>query len=93
MHDDHFPPGAKDEDWLAQVGERGWIVLTKDRRIRYRHVEWLALMKAGVAAAGYLKTELTNILAAGKTFDGNRWNDLHYGRAFKQAARERRKGQ
>lgn len=27
-----------------------------------------------------------------KTFDGNRWNDLHYSRAFKEAARERAKG-
>jgi hypothetical protein len=29
----------------------------------------------------------------GKEADGNRWNDLHYTRAFKQAARDRRKGQ
>jgi hypothetical protein len=29
----------------------------------------------------------------GKEPDGNRWNDLHYTRAFKQAARDRRKGQ
>ncbi len=50
IHDDHFPPNAKDEDWLAEAGQRGWIVLTKDHRIRYRHVERLALMKAGVAA-------------------------------------------
>ena len=50
VHDDHFPPDAKDEDWLAEAGQRGWIVLTKDHRIRYRHVERLALMKAGVAA-------------------------------------------
>jgi len=28
--------------------------------------------------------------AGGDTFDGNRWNDLHYTNAFKQAARERR---
>lgn len=27
--------------------------------------------------------------AGGDTFDGNRWNDLHYTTAFKQAARER----
>ncbi|OQW32880.1 MAG: hypothetical protein A4E19_05880 [Nitrospira sp. SG-bin1] len=50
IHDDHFPPDAKDEAWLAEVGQRGWIVLTKDHRIRYRQVERLTLMKAGVAA-------------------------------------------
>ena len=35
IHDDHFAPDAKDEDWLVEVGKRGWIVLTKDDRIRY----------------------------------------------------------
>ncbi len=50
IHDDHFSPDAKDEDWLTEAGQRGWIVLTKDHRIRYRHVERLALMRAGVAA-------------------------------------------
>jgi hypothetical protein len=30
--------------------------------------------------------------AGGKTFDGNRWNNLHYSNKFKQAARERHSG-
>ncbi|HYT57716.1 MAG TPA: hypothetical protein VEQ38_23660 [Verrucomicrobiae bacterium] len=36
IHDDHFPQNALDEDWLLEVGEREWIVLTKDDRLRYR---------------------------------------------------------
>jgi hypothetical protein len=36
IHDRHFPQNALDEDWLSEVGRRGWIVLTKDDRIRYR---------------------------------------------------------
>src|SRR5215467_2079382 len=36
IHDDHFPQDASDEHWIAAVGEKGWIVLTKDDRIRYR---------------------------------------------------------
>ena len=36
IHDDHFPTTAADEDWLREVGQRGWVVLTKDRGIRYR---------------------------------------------------------
>ena len=36
VHDDHFPQNALDEDWLSEVGKRGWIVLTKDDRLRYR---------------------------------------------------------
>lgn len=35
-HDDHFPQDAPDESWLARAGRDGWIVITKDRRIRYR---------------------------------------------------------
>lgn len=50
IHDDYFPPNAKDEDWLTQVGQNGWIVLTKDHRIRYRNLEREALMNAGVGA-------------------------------------------
>ncbi len=50
IHDDHFPPDARDQDWLRQVGARGWIVLTKDRRIRYRGPEREALLRAHVAA-------------------------------------------
>jgi uncharacterized protein with PIN domain len=36
IHDDHFPQDAPDEHWIAEVGEKGWVVLTKDDRIRYR---------------------------------------------------------
>jgi len=34
IHDDHFGPETTDEDWLREAGRRGWIVLTKDARIR-----------------------------------------------------------
>ena len=50
IHDDHFAPDAKDEDWLVEVGKRGWIVLTKDDRIRYRVTERTALASARVRA-------------------------------------------
>lgn len=50
VHDDHFPPAAKDEEWLTHAGRNGWIVLTKDHRIRYRNLERTALMSAGVGA-------------------------------------------
>jgi predicted nuclease of predicted toxin-antitoxin system len=50
VHDDHFPPDARDETWLKAVGARGWVVLTKDRRLRYRTPELAALMASGVPA-------------------------------------------
>jgi predicted nuclease of predicted toxin-antitoxin system len=35
VHDDHFRQDAADEEWLALVGQKGWVVVTKDERIRY----------------------------------------------------------
>ena len=35
-HDDVFPQDTDDEVWLAEAGKRGWVVLMKDDRIRYR---------------------------------------------------------
>lgn len=51
VHDDYFQQDATDEEWLAGVGQRGWIVLTKDEKIRY-HVESYArllLMEFGLS--------------------------------------------
>lgn len=39
-----------DIDWLALCGERGWPVLMKDEKIRYRNAEREALVEAGVTA-------------------------------------------
>ena len=50
VHDDHFSQAAHDEEWLREVGQRGWIVLTRDDRIRYRLHERTALIQAGVRA-------------------------------------------
>ena len=47
VHDDHLPPDAPDEDWLAYVGRRGWAALTKDKNIRYRTAELAAIRKHG----------------------------------------------
>jgi len=59
VHDDHFPTDAKDEHWLQIVGGRGWIVLTSDRRIRYRGPELTALMTSGVRAFAFRSGNLT----------------------------------
>lgn len=48
IHDDHFPPDAKDEEILTTIGERHWIFLTKDKRIRYNKPAQLAIEKAKV---------------------------------------------
>lgn len=50
VHDDHFPTNARDEDWLKAVGNRKWVVLSKDDQIRYHPMERDALLNAGVMA-------------------------------------------
>lgn len=48
FHDDHFPEGTKDIDWLAVVGSRNWVVLTKDKAIRRKPWERQAVIDANV---------------------------------------------
>jgi predicted nuclease of predicted toxin-antitoxin system len=48
IHKDHFPPDAKDADWLRVVGRKRWVVLTKDKMLRYPETETTALRDAGV---------------------------------------------
>src|SRR5436190_9605130 len=48
-HADHFAPDTPDEVWLAEIGRRGWIALTHDRRIRYKPNERDAVMRHAVA--------------------------------------------
>jgi hypothetical protein len=47
---DHFAKGTEDRMWLEHAGARGWVVLTRDKRIRYRQLELLALRAARVRA-------------------------------------------
>jgi predicted nuclease of predicted toxin-antitoxin system len=46
VHDDHFSADAKDEQWLTEVGRKSWVVLTKDKKIKYRVVELTAVVAA-----------------------------------------------
>jgi PIN domain-containing protein len=48
-HADYFAADSPDEVWLAEIGRRGWIALTHDRRIRYKPNERDAVMRHGVA--------------------------------------------
>lgn len=43
IHDDHFVRDEEDRVWLRTIGDRGWVVLTKDQRLRYRPLEIAAL--------------------------------------------------
>ena len=44
-HDDHFAPDTRDEEWLAEIGRRGWTAITHDKRIRYKPNELAAVLE------------------------------------------------
>ena len=49
-HAEYFAANCPDTVWLREVGRRGWIVLTKDARIRYRPNERRILLNSRVKA-------------------------------------------
>jgi predicted nuclease of predicted toxin-antitoxin system len=44
----HFPPRTEDVVWLPFCGERGWVVLTKDKAIRRVPAEMAKVLSARV---------------------------------------------
>jgi predicted nuclease of predicted toxin-antitoxin system len=46
--DDHFAADTEDEAWMPRVGENGWIVLTRDTRIRMHPNEQSMIFKANL---------------------------------------------
>ena len=50
IHDDHFRPDTPDTEWLGEVGRRGWLVLSKDVRIRRDRYERAVLLDAQAKA-------------------------------------------
>ena len=47
-HDDHFPEDTKDPDLLPAIAKRSWVLLTEDRRMRYRASEREAYLEHGL---------------------------------------------
>jgi hypothetical protein len=63
--------GSTDEEWLAAIGEKGWLALMRDQNIRRRALERRALVAAGVGAfvctageatAGEVRDAVTGLL-------------------------------
>ena len=42
--DERFPPGTPDREWLAAAGREGWLVISRDKRIRRRPGERQAIL-------------------------------------------------
>jgi hypothetical protein len=58
-HLDHFSRGTPDEDWLPLVGKNGWILLTTDKRIRYRANEREAVVRHKVRMFYFSKNDIS----------------------------------
>jgi hypothetical protein len=59
-HDDHFDQLTPDSEWIAQIGRRGWVAVTRDKRIRYSPLALETLMTSGArlfVIVGRLKNE------------------------------------
>jgi hypothetical protein len=68
-HTQYFQPGTEDAAWLPFVGEKGWILLTKDKRIRFNQLEKAAIRRYHVrefyfSSGNFTGTEMAEILVA-----------------------------
>jgi hypothetical protein len=50
VYGERIGQGLDDEEWLHDAGERGWVVLMKDARIRYRPAELQVVVDHGLRA-------------------------------------------
>jgi hypothetical protein len=69
LHRDNFAHDAPDEEWLPVVGERGWVILTRDAAMRHISMERGALEAVGarqfVVRGGHLAgAQIVAILGA-----------------------------
>jgi hypothetical protein len=56
---EEFGKGCLDVDWLPKAGERGWVVLTKDKAMRRTPLEIEAVREARVAYFALTSGNLT----------------------------------
>lgn len=48
VHIDHFAQAAPDLEWIPEVGNRGWVLITRDANIRRNPLERAAYEAAGL---------------------------------------------
>jgi len=68
-HSQHFSAGTQDTVWLPFVGQKGWILITKDKRIRFNDLEKAAVVAYKVrefyfASGNYSGAEMSMMLVA-----------------------------
>jgi len=66
VYGERIGQGLDDEEWLRDVGERGWVVLMKDAKIRYRPAELQAIVDHGLRAFCLTNANLRGAEMAGR---------------------------
>jgi PIN like domain len=64
VHDELFPQGTEDVVWLREAGVNGWVVITRDDRIRYNQLEKHAVLAARLRFFSITSSSLTGDEAA-----------------------------
>jgi hypothetical protein len=64
VHDELFPHGTPDVDWLREAGANRWVVITRDDRIRYNQLEKQAVIAARLRFFSITSSSLTGEEAA-----------------------------
>ena len=64
VHDELFPQGTQDVDWLREAGANHWVVVTRDDRIRYNQLEKQAVIAARLRFFSITSSSLTGDEAA-----------------------------
>ena len=61
VHQTHFAgrQGIKDDEWLREIGRKGWVVLTKDKNFKRRPLERDAILAGGIRAFFLSATNLS----------------------------------
>ncbi len=59
---EEFPRGALDVDWLPEVGRRGWVLVSADRRQSKKPDELAALKRAKVRAFYFSNATMTSAM-------------------------------
>lgn len=71
VHDDHLAQDAPDDEWIALAGRERWVVITKDKNIRYRAAE-IEAIKAHSARVVVIRvknataTDIADVLLTGR---------------------------
>ena len=75
VHEDHFLPDAPDTEWLPEVSQRGWLILTKDDAIGRNILEQVAIanVRQQIELLQEYRTTLISDAVTGK-IDVRNWN-------------------